>query len=1288
MGYVHTIVLFLSWVWVLEQFDPAQGDITATQSLRDPDTLVSSDSNFKFGFFSPIYSTNRYVGIWYNKGVADHLEVRMVVTSDGNTSTKPMLTSWKSASNPSNGRFTAGLYRRSLPEFFIWDGDHPYWRSGPWDGRLFMGVQAMFYSAPVVGFRLETDSEGILRLSYSSASQRVTEHYVLTYDGMLSRRDWEDDRGFWTVQWQSLQYECDVYGKCGEFGSCNSNNLPICSCLRGFEPRNHQEWSAGNWSDGCVRRTPLQCEIAAGKENGFFKLRNVKVPDNAARIDSDGEEDCRRQCLGNCSCLAFAYNLGFGCMIWSGNLIDIADFSPVGVDIFVRLADSELGKTSKWKVIIAVIVIMGTTVSVLFMFCLWKLLHQRYGKSRKTALNKDGNWHKIGNTEFQDLPLLKFENLVIATDNFSERNKLGQGGFGPVYKGKFEDGQMVAVKRLSRASGQGLQEFMNEVVVISKLQHRNLVRLLGCCVEGEEKLLVYEYMPNKSLDALLFNPSDREQLDWKKRFNIIKAISRGLLYLHRDSRLRIIHRDLKASNILLDDNLNPKISDFGMARIFGGNQDQGDTKRIVGTYGYMSPEYAMEGRFSEKSDVFSFGVLLLEIVSGRRNSSFKDEESLGLIGHAWNLWNEDDIFSLIDPAISESTLQAEILSCARNNITTTQSLRDPDTIDSSDGNFKFGFFSLINSTDRYVGIWFDDNHTATTPVVASWKSASDPSVGRFTAGFNHRGRPEIFVWDGGIPYWRSGPWYGDMFLGVRDMYNYGEDDGFHIDGEIDGTFNLSFSSKTRTVTEHYVLNYDGLLLKKYYMEADGGGIGLVYGGNWSSGCKRKKPLQFGTVGREEDGFFKYTNMKVPDNSARLYSDDEYDCRKQCLGNRKCLAYAYYPGLGCMVWNETLIDIQEFSYVGVDLFIRLAHPEIGVTRIMRKKTLLQTSIPKEGTMKVEVGDLPVFGLENLAIATGHFQDLNKLGRGGFGAVYKGILEDGQEIAVKRLSKGSGQGLKEFMTEVLVISKLQHRNLVKLLGCCTEGKEKMLVYEYMPNKSLDALLFDPTYQKIFDWKRRFNVILGICRGLLYLHRDSRLRIIHRDLKASNILLDDNLNPKISDFGMARIFGGNQDQGDTKRIVGTYGYMSPEYAMEGRFSEKSDVFSLGVLLLEIVSGRRNNCFKEEDSLSLLIHAWKLWNEGNILSLIDPAISETTLHSEVLKCVQLGLLCVQEFPDDRPSASMVLSMIESEVTDLPCPSQPGFTQRRVTSRNEAQLNDHENGSVNHVSITALSGR
>ncbi|XP_027344246.1 G-type lectin S-receptor-like serine/threonine-protein kinase At4g03230 isoform X2 [Abrus precatorius] len=233
-----------------------------------------------------------------------------------------------------------------------------------------------------------------------------------------------------------------------------------------------------------------------------------------------------------------------------------------------------------------------------------------------------------------EVPCYTFASILAATDNFSDSNKLGQGGYGPVYKGTFPSGQDIAVKRLSSVSTQGLQEFKNEVVLIAKLQHRNLVRVRGYCIKGDEKVLLYEYMPNKSLDSFIFDRTRTLLLDWPMRFDIIVGIARGLLYLHQDSRLRVIHRDLKTSNILLDEDMNPKISDFGLAKIFGGKETEASTERVVGTYGYMAPEYALDGYFSIKSDVFSFGVVVLEILSGKKNTGFYQSKQISsLLGY-------------------------------------------------------------------------------------------------------------------------------------------------------------------------------------------------------------------------------------------------------------------------------------------------------------------------------------------------------------------------------------------------------------------------------------------------------------------------------------------------------------------------------------------------------------------------------------------------------------------------------------------------------------------------------
>ncbi|KAF8760564.1 hypothetical protein HU200_010035 [Digitaria exilis] len=295
------------------------------------------------------------------------------------------------------------------------------------------------------------------------------------------------------------------------------------------------------------------------------------------------------------------------------------------------------------------------------------------------------------------------------------------------------------------------------------------------------------------------------------------------------------------------------------------------------------------------------------------------------------------------------------------------------------------------------------------------------------------------------------------------------------------------------------------------------------------------------------------------------------------------------------------------------------------------------------------------------ATNGFSIDNKLGQGGFGIVYKGLLPDGLEIAVKRLGACSLQGLLEFKNEIQLIAKLQHRNLVKLLGCCIEGDhEKILVYEYMPNKSLDLIIFGNKKGVSLDWPRRLNIIDGISQGLLYLHIHSRLCVVHRDLKASNILLDSEMNPKISDFGMARIFSSSVAESNTTRIVGTHGYIAPEYASDGVCSVKSDVFSFGVLLLEIISGTTTTgSYRYNGKLyKLIAYAWLLWKAGQWHELVDHCLGIRERYNFTMeRYVHVALLCVQESADDRPAMDEVVKMLSSgEGVPLPEPKQPAY--------------------------------
>ncbi|KAK9084921.1 hypothetical protein Sjap_025332 [Stephania japonica] len=317
----------------------------------------------------------------------------------------------------------------------------------------------------------------------------------------------------------------------------------------------------------------------------------------------------------------------------------------------------------------------------------------------------------------------------------------------------------------------------------------------------------------------------------------------------------------------------------------------------------------------------------------------------------------------------------------------------------------------------------------------------------------------------------------------------------------------------------------------------------------------------------------------------------------------------------------------------------------------------------------------FNFKNVSAATDDFSVANKLGEGGFGPVYKGQLSDGRNIAVKRLSRHSEQGDEEFKNEVLLVAKLQHRNLVRLLGFCFEGHERLLIYEYVPNTSLDRFIFDPAKRADLNWETCYRIIEGIARGILYLHEDSRHRVIHRDLKAGNILLDADMNPKISDFGMARLFVVDQTQENTSRIVGTYGYMAPEYAMHGCFSVKSDVYSFGVLLLEILTGLRNKSFDHlEERGNLLSYAWRHWNEGTALQLLYPTLRASVSVREAVRCIQIALLCVQEDVVDRPTMRFVVVMLTSYSVSIALPSRPSFFMNSETAgTNQSHLAESE---------------
>ncbi|CAJ2678380.1 unnamed protein product [Trifolium pratense] len=687
--------------------------ISSDKPIRDGEFLISKSKTFALGFFSPGKSTSRYVGIWYNNlpiqtvvwvanrdspindtsgilsinqngnlvlnhnlstdpiwsadvsipqsqrnstsVIAQLLDIANLVLMINNTKTviwqsfdhptdtllpylklgfdrktnrSWSLQSWKTDDDPGNGAFTVKFSTIGKPQLFMYNHDLPWWRGGHWNGAV------------------------LVALSYNMFDKSFITRVVVQQSGFFQTFTWDSRKSEWSRYWSEPTNQCDNYATCGSNSKCDPSNFDDfkCTCLLGFEPKFPHVWyDSRDGSGGCVRKKGVS---VCGNGEGFVKVESLKLPDTSGAVAKGGLsfEECKRECFKNCSCTAYAVadvrNGGSGCLAWHGDITDIQKLSDQGQDLFLRVDKFELAnyyKKSKGvldKKRLAAILVASIAAIVILLTCvnyLWK-------KKRKDKMI--------------------FKTIMTATRNCGYENKLGQGGFGSVYKGCLVNGQEIAVKRLSRNSGQGKEEFKTEVRLLVKLQHRNLVRLLGCCFEKEERMLVYEYLPNKSLDFFIFDQNQRSSLDWNKRFEIICGIARGVLYLHQDSRLKIIHRDLKASNVLLDAGMNPKISDFGMARIFGEDEIQARTKRVVGTYGYMSPEYAMEGCYSTKSDVYSYGVLLLEIIAGQRNTYRETgRASPNLIGHVWTLWIEGKALDIVDPALNQSYPTAMVLRC-------------------------------------------------------------------------------------------------------------------------------------------------------------------------------------------------------------------------------------------------------------------------------------------------------------------------------------------------------------------------------------------------------------------------------------------------------------------------------------------------------------------------------------------------------------------------------------------------------------------------------------------------
>ncbi|KAL2528161.1 receptor-like protein kinase 1 [Forsythia ovata] len=488
-------------------------------------------------------------------------------------------------------------------------------------------------------YLMRIDVDGIFRLYYRSL----------------------DPQGKWTKEWSPTEDKCAPKGLCGLNGFCiQMDEVAECECLPGFDHVN-----PGNWSSGCERNFAMEgCK--AKDQNVSYEIRSldntVWEDTNYAILTGTTNEDCRKACLEDCNCDAALFQDGncrkqmlplrYGRRLPSDSNIALIKVSTTEQSTQGVLGNSGIEIKKELRLDILIITISLFALAALILAITGIYVHRNHVGRYKKISSKYGNVELI---EDVGLRAFTYGELVQATDDFKE--ELGRGASGTVYKGiLMNNGNIVAVKRLEKEMAEGEKEFQTEMKVIGKTYHRNLVRLLGYCLEGSKWLLVYEYMSNGSLADILFNPKNRPC--WEERIRIASDIARGILYLHEECETQIIHCDIKPQNILMDEHRCAKISDFGLAKLL--KQDQTNTYTgIRGTRGYVAPEWHRKLPVTVKADVYSFGIVLLEITCGRRSVDWSLSEDEAILEEwVYNIYEAKEISKLVgDEEVDEKKLE-------------------------------------------------------------------------------------------------------------------------------------------------------------------------------------------------------------------------------------------------------------------------------------------------------------------------------------------------------------------------------------------------------------------------------------------------------------------------------------------------------------------------------------------------------------------------------------------------------------------------------------------------------
>ncbi|CAL5342497.1 unnamed protein product [Camellia sinensis] len=1274
--------------------------LRAGESINTNQTLTSAGGNFVIGFFSPGNSINRYIGIWYK------------------TISKQTVIWVANRENPLAQNSTAVFRLGDDGNLVIFDGRGQVLSD---NGNLILRLcdDTLLWQ----GFDNPTDTfmPGMkLRLNRKTGSSNKIKA-MLTPSGQAQVLLWEQSDNSWVVAWKLpvVASKCDFYGQCAPFCSCEQNGLhPFCNCLQGFEPNDQNSLYLANWTGGCARkmrginkrRGRSKSKGPKNRARGHIKkqCRKLKRENKEKGIEHDGKDNDQvatatsedflivyNEDVINIACHKTNWVIDSGASIHATSRKDFftsyipGDFGSIKMG---KLDDEGYCNTfsnGQWKLTRgAMIVARGKKHSTLY------VMQARLPKEVINAMDDESTvelWHKrLAHMSEKGLATLAKKNLLSGMKNallkrcthclagkqnrvsFKSSPSLRKPNVldlvysdvcGPMktrtlggssYFVTFIDDYSRKLWVYTLKSKDQVLEIFKQFQALVERQTGKKLRCIRTDNGGEYCGPFDDYCRQQGIRHQKTPPKTPQLNGLGERMN--KTLVERVRCLLSQTQLPRSFWGEALSTIVHVLNLTPCVPlQFDVPdRVWTGKDVSYGHLRIFGCKAFVHIPKDERSKLDMKTrqciflgyGLDEFGYRLYDPVNKKLVRSqdvvFIEDQTIQDIEKAENTmtWHSDgDADDPLQAETSDETLEQLATPEIPPDVPTRRSARDrhPSTWYSADD------YALMTDEGEPKGYaeameddhkleWADamqdemqslhDNHTFELAKLPKGKRALKnkwvyrvkhdelTSQPRCNARLVVKGFSQRKDLEIEQMDVKTAFLHGDL---EEEIY-MGQPEGFRVKGKEDYVCQLKKSLYgLKQAPRQWYKKFESVMEKQGYMKTT------------SDHCVFKqlsKGNDYHGSDQAADGKFKHRS-------------------------RSLIAIA------TAAISAGLLLINRFGYV------------LRMRRLRSQETIDGDSHELDANSSASVagpsnGELLSFSLRSILAATDNFSEVKQLGE-------VGNLPEVQVAAIKKLSKKSLQGTEEFMNELKLIAKLQHQNLVRLWGCCVEQEEKILIYEYMCNGSLG-----PSKQANLYWSKRFRIIEGIAQGLIYLHKYSRLKVIHRDLKASNILLDEAINPKISDFGTARS-----------------SCMSPEYALYGKFSEKSYLFSFGVLMLEIMSGKRNTSFHlTELSLTLLGWARENWKEGSCLEFIDPSIRETCDIQEALKCIAVGLLCVQEFPRDRPTMYNAILMMSNENASIPSPKELALSTCRSSNTVSYPPQTSSSYSNNEVTITMPDAR